>query len=407
MKKQLTVILLLFMSYYSFAQISFDKGYFIDNSGQKTECYIKNMDWKNNPSDFEYKLTETSEQKSIGIRNVAVFEIYDQSKFERHTVAIDVSYQNLNDLPTSEAPQWQQKQLFLKVLVEGKASLYSYVDSNLRKYFFSVDDKNIEQLVYKKYLQAESRVAENTTYKKQLWDYLKCDAVTSKKIKNTLYTKSKLVKLFAAYNSCEGNTFTNFAARDNSTGFNLSVKPGVNFSSFGITNAVNQRFTIDFGQNTSLQLGLEAEFVLNFNKNKWAIVAEPTYVSYKTNKEVVYAQDTAGDRTTNVEVDYSAIEVPVGVRHYMFLNDSSKLFVNAFYMFNISLTKDIRSEQPNFIDIVLDPRGNFAFGLGYKYNNKYSIEFRYKTAREMLPLNGFYAASDYNSVALVFGYTIF
>lgn len=407
MKKQLVVILTLFMSYYSFSQISFDKGYFIDNSGQKTECFIKNMDWKNNPIDFEYKLTETSEKKSIAIKNVSIFEIYDRSKYERHTVSIDVSYQNLIDLKTSEAPKWEVKQLFLKVLVEGKASLYSYVEGNLRKYFFNMNDEKIEQLVYKKYMQTENKVAENITYKKQLWNHLKCDAITSKKIKNTSYNKSKLVKLFVAYNSCDGASYTNLAAQDNNTNFNLSVKPGINFASFKLGSAFNPQYNIDFGQNTGLQIGLEAEIVLNFNKNKWALVAEPTYISYKAEKETVSTLTSSGASTTNVIVDYSAIEIPIGVRHYFFLNDTSKLFINASYMFNIVMKKDLKAERMNFLDVKFEPRGNYAFGFGYKYNNRYSVELRYKTTRKMLPPNGFFELADYKSVALIFGYTIF
>ena len=40
------------------AQISFEKGYYIDNSNQKVDCLIKNVDWKNNPTSFEYKLSD-------------------------------------------------------------------------------------------------------------------------------------------------------------------------------------------------------------------------------------------------------------------------------------------------------------------------------------------------------------
>lgn len=52
------VILLFFMilSSQCFSQISFESGYFIDNSNQRINCWIKNVDWRNNPSQFNYKL---------------------------------------------------------------------------------------------------------------------------------------------------------------------------------------------------------------------------------------------------------------------------------------------------------------------------------------------------------------
>ena len=40
------------------AQTKFEKGYFVDNSGQRTEVLIKNLDWKNNPTEFEFKKNE-------------------------------------------------------------------------------------------------------------------------------------------------------------------------------------------------------------------------------------------------------------------------------------------------------------------------------------------------------------
>ena len=39
------------------SQISYVRGYFIHNSGEKTVCLIRNVDWKNNPQEFDFKRT--------------------------------------------------------------------------------------------------------------------------------------------------------------------------------------------------------------------------------------------------------------------------------------------------------------------------------------------------------------
>ena len=44
------VVLLSIIGIESKAQVIFEKGYFINREGQKTECFIKNLDWRNNPS---------------------------------------------------------------------------------------------------------------------------------------------------------------------------------------------------------------------------------------------------------------------------------------------------------------------------------------------------------------------
>ena len=49
---------LLFLSFIGFTQIRFEKGYFITNYGKRIDCFIKDIDWKNNPTKFDYKLNE-------------------------------------------------------------------------------------------------------------------------------------------------------------------------------------------------------------------------------------------------------------------------------------------------------------------------------------------------------------
>ena len=60
MKQVLALFILLFLSFNTFSQVTFEPGYIIDNSGQKTICLIKNNDWKNNPESFDYKINEAA-----------------------------------------------------------------------------------------------------------------------------------------------------------------------------------------------------------------------------------------------------------------------------------------------------------------------------------------------------------
>jgi hypothetical protein len=406
MKNQLLTILISFISLQTFAQISFEKGYYIDNSGAKIDGYIKNIDWKNNPTEFQYKQSENSEKQTITIENVKAFEIFNAAKYERHTVNIDTSNQNINDLDGSDQPRWEFKQLFLKVLIEGKASLYSYIEGNLRKYFFKKDDAEIEQLVFKKYMATETRIGENTLFRKQLWDAFKCGDIP-KKVKNTLYNRRSLTKIFESYNACEGTDVINYEARVKRDRLNISVKPGVSFSSVEIGNSGIPNYNFDFENQVGFQLGVEAEFILNFNRNKWALLIEPTYISYAAEQEFIYIQTATETRATKVVLDYSAIEVPIGFRYYSFISDSSKLFINAFYMFNITLNDELYAERRELLQAKITPKGNFAIGVGYKYANKYSVEFRYKTPRQLFPTNPIWGTYDYNNFAVIFGYTLF
>ena len=164
MKKIFIVILIIVFGFKSYSQIKYEAGYYIDNSGNITNCLIKNTDWKNNPKEFTYKLSTNSEPQKGKIEDVSEFSVINKFKFKRYSVDIDKSSDNLNDMGYNRAAEFKSEQLFLKTLFEGKANLYFYEGQNLFRYFYSVDNSNAKQLIYKRYLDAESRVTKNNEF---------------------------------------------------------------------------------------------------------------------------------------------------------------------------------------------------------------------------------------------------
>ena len=75
MKKRLLFILTTLLAFSSYSQISFEKGYYINNKNQKINCLIKNNDWMNTPNKFEYKLLEESEVKIGTLKAIKEFGI--------------------------------------------------------------------------------------------------------------------------------------------------------------------------------------------------------------------------------------------------------------------------------------------------------------------------------------------
>ncbi len=54
----------------------------------------------------------------------------------------------------------------------------------------------------------------------------------------------------------------------------------------------------------------------------------------------------------------------------------------------------------------INSKPNMAFGLGYKFRERYSLELRYHSPREIL--NGYASwLSDYNTMSVIFGYSHF
>ncbi|SFN24225.1 hypothetical protein SAMN05421594_1772 [Chryseobacterium oleae] len=402
MKKIITLVGVFAVSI-SYAQIKFEKGYMITNSGEKKEVLIKNLDWKNNPEEFEYKQDGTSAIKNEGIKNIQEFGIEAGSRYVRKTVMLDQSSKELNQMSEHKNPDFTEKTVFLKYVVDGKAGLLYYENNKVERFFYTLEGSEAKQLVYKPYYSDYNTVNYNEEYKKHIYENLNCGLET-KVIQNTKYTEKELTKIFTAYNQCSGGAVTNYTpANAGKHFFHLNIRPGVNFSSVTTTDFYGSTAEETKISKTSFRIGLEAEYVLPFNKNKWALFIEPTYQYFKGEADVVVSPGTYFETQVKKTVDYKSIELPIGIRHYLFINDQSKIFINAAYVFDFSMNSTINN---GFKTVDITSGSNAAFGVGYKYKNRYSAEFRITTARN-LKRDQTIMNEKYTTSSLILGYTLF
>jgi hypothetical protein len=410
MKKQLfALVLSVFVTINCYSQIIFENGYFIDEDNQKIECLIKNLDWKDNPTAFEYKLSPDAEVKKADIQRVNEFGIHGSSKYIRATVKIDRSGDDLKYLNYERNPVFQEEQLFLKVLIEGGASLFLYEDEGLIRFFYKVDDPEISQLVYKKYLPAKNSPASSTsfatndTYKQQLFLDLKSQNISRDKVERIAYKKSDLTRLFIQYNESNNHGYLSFETKQKRDKFNLTIRPGLTFRNLSTQLSVADYGTMDFGTNPGMRFGVETEYIFPFNKNKWTLVIEPTFQFFKTEKEVE-ANVVGG--VSQGKVDYKALELPVGIRYYFFLK-KSKLFINTSFVCHFAFNSTIeftRSNGYSLNSLNINEGINVAIGAGYKIN-RYSFEMRYLTPSNLLS-DYLYWNSDYKGFSIIVGYSI-
>ena len=405
MRKQLLILLSTLISIQAYSQIIFEHGYFIDESDQKIECLIKNVDWNNNPKKFEYKLSSDASTQYANIQTVKEFGINGISKYISADVKIDRSSNSIKEMSDVMNPVFEEEQLFLKLLIDGDASLFIYRDGNLSRYFYKVKDSEIKQLVYKKYL-SNGRINENITFRQQLLNDIKCPSIALNDIENIDYRKESLIRIFTKYNQCINSDFINFEEINDKDAFNLTLRPGVNLGHLKIENSDSPSRNINFDKKINVRFGIEAEFILPFNKDKWSIITEPTY-QYYASTQSKETQSISGGIIVS-EVDYQSIELPIGVRHYFYLNNSSKIFTNVSYVFDFAINSSVeyrRSDDLILNSLKVQSRRNIAVGIGYNYNNKFSLETRFQTGREILNENVLWK-SRYQTISLILGYTI-
>lgn len=400
MKNYFYIISILISIFYASsieAQIKFKDGFYIDNSGNRVEGLIRDVDWKSNPKTFEFKISEDSKIEIATIANVEMFQIENHVKYVRKTVDMD-RWDIFSPVTVQRHPIYQSETLFLKELVNGGAVLYLFTDESFTTFFYNVNESKPKQLIRKEYI-VENQLGYKTRYtnylyKRQLLADLKCDNISEKDANNLNYYESDLVKFFKKFNECKGESSD--LAVTKKLKMHISIKAGIVQNSFDIKYQSDNRYDFDFGSKTQIRLGLDAEVVLPFNKNKWALFAEPVYTSFKEK----------GDGTIfTSDVDYKAIEAHFGLRHYMFINSQAKVFLNAGAVFAFSINgAEYDAKRYNYsFPYIVEPQ--LLLGAGYKYK-KVSAEVRYINTQNLI-VRQIDWDSNYTSLAFVVGYEIF
>ncbi len=402
MKNRLALLIgLLFLSINAFAQISFEKGYFIDNSGKKTDCLIKNADWQNNPSDFKYKITENGENRTGTLQDVQEFFVANQ-KFVRFEVQIDLSSSYPEKMSKVRNPEFTKETLFLKTLLEGKANLYFYrKGDDLLRYFYKTGDSTIQQLVSKNYL-TDGQVKSNWYYRQQIVQTLVCDTKINTYINQLTYTHKDLIKVFTQYNECLGKKVVLYETARKRGKFILNIKGGMNLATFSGKNEKNPYFDVNFPTKMAFRIGAELEYILPFNKNKWSIFVEPTFQYYKA--ETTMGENSQYLNPQQIRLNYQSIELPVGLRYYMFLTNRSKLFINVAYIFDYPQGSNFYFDA--FQDLTINPKQSFALGIGYNYDNKFHIELRGITPRELGGEYSYWSDTNYQYFTFMVGFNV-
>ncbi|KAF2335713.1 PorT family protein [Flavobacterium daemonense] len=417
MKKLLLSTLLLCCTFIN-AQISFEKGYFISNDGTKTECFIKNLDWKNTPKDFKYKTDPNEKEfKTENISNIQEFGITNETTFKRFKIKIDRSSNELKQMRTQKDPIWSEEVIFLRVLAKGDATLYSYSDESITRYFYETKTIPTEQFINVKYIESDNnegaeKVIESNEYKNQLFRNVKSDNITENDIQKLTYKKADLVKYFNKYNNAVNPNAVQKTEESTTKGaFHLKIVPAASFVSLSADNGGNPNYNVDFDSKTIFKIGFEAEYVLPYNKNKWSIFANPSYQKYENEKTYLVPTGfiSIPDKEYKAKANYNTIQIPLGIRHYMFLNEKSKLFINAAYVIDLGAKATITYTEvaTNTVNEFKSNTGaNFAFGLGYNFKDKFSGELRLNTKKQLMRdyLN---YTTNYSSIDFVLAYTIF
>lgn len=390
------------------AQIKFEPGYIITSTGTKTECLVKNSDWRSTPESFDYRLLEGSETIKATTANAAEVSV-SGTTFKRFTVNMDRSSDELANLSTNSEPVISRETVFLQLLVKGDANLYKYYDGVSLRYFYTTNDtEEPVALVYKMYRDDNTKILYNKTYKSAL-QKLMGDRVNDVQVFKTLEYKDKdMTALFRKYNGVAEEVSVN----SNVTKSIFHVKAGIEARQVSVNSYFSSASsgTYDFDSKIVPAFGAELEWILPVNRNKWSVFFAPYYHSYKnTGSEKSGTGIWAVEN--NWEAKYSALELNLGGRYYMYLSGDAKLFLNGGLVFSkafgdsgLTYKKVMGGTQTLDVSASSTQATGYMGGVGFAYK-RLSLEARY---HGKYAIDGKYAtwSSEYSGIGLLLQYSV-
>ncbi len=400
-KKRTFLFLILISCLNSYAQIQFEKGYFINNEGERTECLIKNKDWRYNPVKFDYKLSEDTPPNKRSLDEIKEFGIYKFSKYIKAIVEIDRSGEKSHNMSNTSEPIFSKEELFLKVLIEGRATLYLFEDGSNSRFFYKTENSGINQLIFKTYITPKNKIRKNETYKYQLFNNLRYDGFTAYGLHEITFSKKELVDHFEKFNLKKGSEQIIHVNKNKKNAFNISILTGMRNSTINFKKGYNFISGASIKNEKGFTIGLETEVIFQYNRNKWAFAISPTYQYFNSEKV------ESGYTKRKIKVNYSSIELPFGIRHYFFLNGNSRFFITGSYIIDLNLNSRIESGSTllHTSYLKVKSKNNFAVELGYKYK-RYGLNLKYSFNREIMESYPEWSAK-HSGISLLIGYTIF
>ncbi|MDA9773939.1 porin family protein [Saprospiraceae bacterium] len=387
MKQFLSIAFIFLFSYQVYGQEKFETGYYIDNSGNKIEGFVENLDWRNNPEKITFKKNSNSSSQVIEIDQMRAFGITDICKFSRQQVAMDISSIKMDKLSTDRAPNLEEMTVMLRILIDGELTLYQHSTNTWKQFFLEKDDV-ILPLIYKKYRNYKKEIFENKGFHGQLWESFRCPSLTTEKLQELKYTKTSLTKFVKSYYVCNNMVIQFEPRKKKRNEFHLYAKLGARYADVFFRTTNSGRTTL-FPEEINPRVGFDFEYMLPFRNGHWSLIAEPAYQFYKA--------ETATDT-----INYQSIEMPIGFRYYYFFNQKSKVYVQPAMQLEYAITRDLKVNNRDFD---LGSGFNVNLNIGYMYG-PLTIEAKLGLQRQLL-VNYLSTTAFYNHFTLTAGYRIF
>lgn len=371
MNKSLLLLSLL-LSIFGYSQGNYFPAKIIKSDSTQMNGFVKYVEYRNTPQEFQFKETETSNSITLTGLEVVSVEIIDKVKYVYKTFNVSKHSKTESFLDTFKEFILHEKTKFIEVLVDGEFKLYYLSDSDVTQFFYSKTNSNdILPLLNKEYVN-ENKVKLNEEYKVELYKNVFCEKniLLKNEIVKLDYKQEEIVDFFTKTNECISGVKQLKKQKD--YGY-LQIKGTLetNFIKFIDKN-------VDFETNNKIVFGAGAEFeyVLPLYKYFFSFVASPTFASVK-NVYTYRAYDSNGIAITNFtgESKSSVFSIPLNLRMYPINKTDFKVYVSLPTFITVSNSKSKAVQKNIEYDSFIEMPGAGFLELGCRYK-KFELGLR-------------------------------
>jgi len=352
-------LLILLYPILTHCQADWESGTIVLQSGESISCSILDEDWKRTPLEFTYKLNG-GEQK-ISADAVQSVSLADHTLFESEMVAIDEVADDVSITNDKRNPPKVQKQLLLRVLVDGDIDLLKYSTPQQTR-FYTRTSSSSELLEYNLY-RSGTAMGTNAAYKQQMTLINKCNPTTD--YSKLSYKEKPLVKAVVAANECLGIQPKVYGDDTKRKLGKLHVELGMLYQSVAVNVQATRSKSNEFNNGVGCYAGLGYEYYLPYGNNSMSVTAAATYAAVSIDGE---------PELNDATFDYSGAMISLGLRRY-FPVGGAQLAVGVEAVVENVLNAEINYESSSNIELFSGVYPRLMAGLVQK--DRYSLLVRY------------------------------
>jgi hypothetical protein len=220
----------------------------------------------------------------------------------------------LNLVPSSSPePDLNEREIFLRLIVEGKVNLYSYKESDSKIFFFSKQASKPIQLINTNFYRDDGELAYKRAYKDQLQNEIQCESVKHL-IDDLDYEKNELIFFFNEYNSCLDSSTKTYSGLPfiSPKYLNVSLAVGRTTYSMVATSQFKNIKFVQFKDNVIPNIAVEIEQLLPLTRNKISIWVRGDYKNFSDSEIATFE-----GIDENSTLYYHTVETGLGARGYV------------------------------------------------------------------------------------------